>query len=125
MTSMPDLLDATCYGWYECRAAWGMRRPLYLRSSDLSGFNAKAPPPHTAFWRVVAAGEAPESGAMRDVTEALGNPDALTLSMVIAKANERDLQPLDQRRTQKPGSVPHPERARHRLDDRTADDGSS
>lgn len=53
----------------------------YLANLDLSGFNAKAPPPKTAGWHmIVAAGIAPESGDMTDAIEAMGNPPALTVA---------------------------------------------
>nr|WP_256469995.1 DUF5906 domain-containing protein [Bradyrhizobium sp. 177] len=58
----------------------------YLANLDLTGFNAKAPPPKTAAWHmVVAAGVAPESGDLSDVIESMGKPDALTLQMVRSK----------------------------------------
>lgn len=59
----------------------------YLRELDLSGFDNKAPPGKTpAFWSIVAAGEAPESGELRDVIEGLGSPEVLTLARLIDKA---------------------------------------
>ncbi|WP_429568270.1 primase-helicase family protein [Paraburkholderia sp. JPY419] len=61
----------------------------YLHARDLSDFDPKAPPPKTpAFWQMVAAGEAPESGEMRDVIERLGNPPALTITNVTDEAAE-------------------------------------
>ena len=59
----------------------------YLAALDLTGFDAKAPPPKTpAFWQIVAAGEAPESSELRDVLDALQNPDALTLEAIADRA---------------------------------------
>jgi hypothetical protein len=56
-----------------------------LAEFDLSGFDAKAPPPRTtAFWDIVAANNAPEDAELADVLEALGNPDAVTLAELIA-----------------------------------------
>lgn len=53
----------------------------FLATLDLSGFNAKAPPPKTAGWHmIVAAGIAPESGDMTDAIETMGNPAALTVA---------------------------------------------
>lgn len=64
----------------------------YLRAVDLSGFDSKAPPMKTAaFWRMVAAGEAPESGELRDVIEALGTPEAVSIEHLAEKAEELDL----------------------------------
>ena len=55
----------------------------YLAELDLSAFDAKAPPPKTAGWRrMVAHGLAPEAGDLSDAIEGLGNPEALTLSMI-------------------------------------------
>ncbi len=75
----------TIYGWY---AAGGTGHVVaYLRAMDLTGFDAKAPPTKTsAFWAMVQAGEAPESGELRDVIDALNTPMALTLNMLIDKA---------------------------------------
>lgn len=56
----------------------------YLRTLDLSGFDPKAPPPKTdAFWAIVDANRAPEDARMMDAIEAAGNPDAITIGMVI------------------------------------------
>lgn len=60
----------------------------YLRGLDLSSFDPKAPPPKTpAFWSIVAASEAPESGELRDVVESMGYPSAVTLSRIVEHAN--------------------------------------
>jgi len=67
----------------------------YLAGFDLSAFDAKAPPLKTsAFWTVVAAGDAPESGELRDVIDALGKPDALTLKTLIDCAHKERFQEL-------------------------------
>jgi len=61
----------------------------YLASLDLSGFDPKAPPPKTAaFWQVVASGEAPESGEMRDLLELMSSPRAVTLAELIERAGQ-------------------------------------
>jgi hypothetical protein len=61
----------------------------HLRSIDLSAFDPKAPPARTpAFYRMVAAGEAPESGELRDIIDAMGQPEALTLLHLAVKAGE-------------------------------------
>jgi Family of unknown function (DUF5906) len=60
----------------------------YLASLDLSGFDAKAPPPKTrAFWEIVDASRAPEDAEMADAIDALGKPDAATVHMVLARAS--------------------------------------
>jgi hypothetical protein len=59
----------------------------YLDELDLSKFDAKAPPPQTAaFWDIVDANRAPEEGELQDVIEELGEPDALTLAMILTKS---------------------------------------
>jgi hypothetical protein len=58
----------------------------YLDEFDLSKFDAKAPPPQTqAFWDIVDANRAPEEGELADAIEALGDPDALTITMILTK----------------------------------------
>jgi hypothetical protein len=55
----------------------------YLASIDLSGFNAKAPPPKTpAFWAIVDASRSSEDAELADALDLLGNPDAVTLRQV-------------------------------------------
>jgi len=59
----------------------------HLANLDLSDFDAKAPPPKTkAFWEIVDASRAPEDAEMADAIDALGTPDAVTLSMVMMRA---------------------------------------
>jgi len=80
----------TLYGWY---ASGGSGHVCaYLRSLDLSAFDPKAPPPKTpAFWAIVQAGEAPESSELRDVLDHLGNPAAITVSKLMAAAQDLKL----------------------------------
>jgi hypothetical protein len=60
----------------------------YLATLDLSGFDAKAPPPKTrAFWEIVDASRAPEDAEMADAVDALGKPDAVTVQMVLTRAS--------------------------------------
>ena len=75
------------YGWY---ADGGIGHVVaYLRSLDLSAFDPKAPPLKTpAFWAVVQAGEAPESGELRDVLDHCENPPAITLANLIQAAED-------------------------------------
>jgi hypothetical protein len=59
----------------------------YLASCDLSGFDAKAPPPKTgAFWEIVNANRAPEDAELADVLDELGRPDIVTLDRVASQA---------------------------------------
>lgn len=83
----PDGYWADIYGWFE-RGGTG-HVCAYLRELDLATFDAKAPPPKTAaFWSVVAASEAPESGELRDVLDSMNNPRAITLQAVAAAAED-------------------------------------
>lgn len=75
------------YAWY-ARGGYG-HVAAYLAGLDLSAFNPKAPPPKTdAFWDIVDANRAPEDAELADALEALGNPDATTLSEIAEKAEE-------------------------------------
>ncbi len=104
-----DDFDADCwtrlYAWF---AQGGIGHVCaYLAQFDLSGFDPKAPPPKTvAFWSAVAAGEAPESGELRDVLDAAGNPAVLTLQQLIDGAGRSPLAvELQDRRNRR--SIPH------------------
>jgi hypothetical protein len=69
------------WGWY---ATGGARHvAAYLAAYDLSGFNAKAPPPKTAaFWDIVDASRAPEDAELADALDKLQNPPAVTIGML-------------------------------------------
>lgn len=55
----------------------------YLAERDLTGFDAKAPPPKTsAFWDIVDAGRAPEDAELADILDRMGNPEAITLKQI-------------------------------------------
>jgi hypothetical protein len=73
------------WSWY---ASGGIRHVVaYLTELDLSGFDAKAPPPKTAaFWAIVDANRAPEDAELADVLDKLGNPDGTTIVDITAKA---------------------------------------
>ncbi|MET4198753.1 primase-helicase family protein [Bradyrhizobium sp. LA6.12] len=69
------------WGWYE-NGGFG-HVAAYLAGLDLSGFDAKAPPPKTAaFWDIVDANRSPEDAELADVLDLIGNPDAVTLVRV-------------------------------------------
>jgi hypothetical protein len=69
------------YRWYESGGYEHVA--AYLAALDLSGFDAKAPPPKTeAFWAIVDANQAPEDSELADIIDRLGNPDAVTLLRV-------------------------------------------
>jgi hypothetical protein len=60
----------------------------YLRQVNISGFNAKAPPPKTpAFWDIVGSNQAPEENELSDLLDHLGNPNAVTLGQLIEANN--------------------------------------
>jgi hypothetical protein len=78
----------TLWSWYDNSGDGHVA--AYLTSLDLSGFNAKAPPPKTpAFWDIVTASRSSEDSELADALDALGNPDAVTLLQVqnIAKGD--------------------------------------
>ena len=80
----------------------------YLTELDLSNFDAKAPPLKTpAFWDIVTSNSAPEDSELADLIEALGNPDAVTVSQLVERAtagNDAADWLLDRRNRR---SIPH------------------
>ena len=92
------------YGWYE---AGGYRHvAALLAERDLADFNPKAPPPKTAaFWQVVDAGRAPEDGELADALDALGNPNAVTLTEIARRADQGFSDWLADRRNSR--NIPH------------------
>jgi hypothetical protein len=75
----------TLWGFYN--AGGYAHVTAYLDELDVSGFDPKAPPPKTAvFWDIVHVSTAPEDAELADLLEALGNPDAITLEHLQAKA---------------------------------------
>jgi hypothetical protein len=78
----------------------------YLNQFDISAFDPNAPPPKTpAFWDIVNASQAPEDNELADVIDALGNPDALHLKMLIDKATGEAAEWLMNRRNRR--AIPH------------------
>ena len=56
----------------------------YLAELDISEFDAKSPPPKTAAFHAIAdVGRAPEEAEMADVLDRMGNPEAVTLAMLV------------------------------------------
>jgi hypothetical protein len=96
------------YTWY---AAGGIGHvAAYLQTLGLSRFDPKALPPKTAaFWAMVQANEAPESGELRDLLGHLGEPAAVTLGQLVEAA--QSLQQLafadDLRDRRSRRSIPH------------------
>ena len=61
----------------------------YLQQRPIDKFDPKAPPPKTpAFWEIVDAGRAPEDADLADALDKLGNPKAVTISMVVEKSED-------------------------------------
>jgi Bifunctional DNA primase/polymerase, N-terminal len=59
----------------------------FLMERDISGFDAKAPPPKTsAFWAIGDANRAPEEAELADLLDALGSPPAVTLESLLSVA---------------------------------------
>jgi hypothetical protein len=75
------------WGWYEEKG--GIRHvTAHLARLDLSGFDAKAPPPKTAAWHaIVDVGRAPEEAELADVLDRLNNPPAVIVAMLTEKAH--------------------------------------
>lgn len=81
------------YGWFASGGTGHVGE--YLRTFDLTDFDPKAPPMKTpAFWQIVAASESPESGELRDVIDKLDNPPALTLQMLVQRAQDERMHGL-------------------------------
>jgi hypothetical protein len=83
----PEAEATRMWRWYD---AGGDRHvAAFLDQVDLSGFNAKAPPPKTnVFWEIVHANETPEDAELNAAIDALGRPDALIIDMIVAKAQQ-------------------------------------
>jgi hypothetical protein len=79
----------------------------YLTGLDISTFNAKAPPPKTrAFWAVVDLNRSPEDAEVADRIDAMGNPDVITVKMLIGTNPSSDLSTwLTDRKYRR--SIPH------------------
>jgi hypothetical protein len=80
--------DAWTKYWARLNAGGAEAVANHLKALDLAHFNPKAPPPHTqAFWEMVNAMRTEEESEMADIIENLGNPKALVISDIIARAN--------------------------------------
>jgi hypothetical protein len=59
----------------------------WLMQRDITGFDAKAPPPKTeAFWAIVNANQPGEEAELADVLDSLGNPVIVTLDEIRDRA---------------------------------------
>jgi hypothetical protein len=82
----------------------------FLRTYDLSSFDAKAPPPKTEAWHeIVNANRAPEDAELADVLDACSWPQALTLDRLVGVAHATGRSPfadfLKDRRNRR--AIPH------------------
>lgn len=94
----------TLWRWY---ATGGFGHvAAYLAELDLSGFDAKTPPPKTeGAWDIVTANNAPEDAELADILDALGNPDAVIRDHLIEKADGEIADWLMDRRNRR--AMPH------------------
>lgn len=73
------------WGWYAAGGIWNVT--AYLLGIELSDFSPKAPPPQTDAWhQIVMSNRQVNQGELADVLDALGNPLAVTVQQIIAKA---------------------------------------
>jgi hypothetical protein len=94
----------TLWRWY--RDGGFSHVAAYLSQLDISAFDPNAPPPKTpAFWDIVNANIAPEDAELADVIDALGNPPALHLKLLIAAATGDIAEWLMNRKNRR--AIPH------------------
>jgi hypothetical protein len=94
----------TLWGWYQNGGFEHVT--AYLAELDIFGFDPKAPPPKTpAFWSVMSVNQAPEDAEIMDVLDDLGNPDAVILAHLIAKATGETADMLMDRKNRR--ALPH------------------
>jgi hypothetical protein len=92
------------YRWFD--EAGDRHVAAYLMVLDLSGFDAKAPPPQTAaFLDIVSSCRPAEDLELADVLDKLGNPVAVSIAMVIEKAEASFADWLRDRRNSR--QLPH------------------
>ena len=63
------------------------------------------PPKTPAFWQIVGSGSAPEDAELADLLDKLGNPAAVTLAQLPAKADTNFDEWLSDRRNRR--AIPH------------------
>ena len=98
----------TLWQWFE-REGMG-HVAAYLMQYDLSGFDAKAPPPKTeAFWHIVNTSRAPEESELSDILDHLAWPAVVTLEQIASGAQDKSYfdfkEWLQDRRNRK--QIPH------------------
>jgi hypothetical protein len=76
------------FGWYQAGGCEHVA--AYLSQLDISGWDAKAPPPQTeAFWEIVSANRSAEDPEFADIIDALNHPRALILRHVSNEASPK------------------------------------
>jgi hypothetical protein len=92
------------HSWYAAGGRWHVA--AYLAAHDLSVFNPKAPPPHTAaWWGIVDANQAPEDAELADVLDELNNPAAVTIAQLAERAGTEFRAWLTDRKNRR--AIPH------------------
>lgn len=93
------------YQWLERHGRRNVAK--YLRTYDISSFDPKRPPLRTTAWQqIVDSGRAPEDAEIADLLDALGNPNAVTLSLLTHQAQGSPFAAwLEDRRNRR--KVPH------------------
>jgi hypothetical protein len=92
------------WGWYDKGGIYNVA--AFLRAVDLSAFDAKAPPPKTTAWReIVDSNRVPEDAQLADALDRLGNPPAVTIGHVAARADDAFRDWLQDRRNAR--VIPH------------------
>jgi hypothetical protein len=82
------------FAWYASEGTAAV--VAYLKTLDLSGFDAKAPPVKTAaFWDVVDANRAPEDAELADAVDLLSLAVAQTRAREAARPEPRQAAPID------------------------------
>jgi hypothetical protein len=88
------------WSWYEDGGIWDVA--AYLKALDISGFDAKAPPPKTdAFWEIVDADRSAEEAELSDILERLNSPAAITIDRVVGEAEYKLVAWLNERRNRR------------------------
>ncbi|ANY76816.1 hypothetical protein BB934_00100 [Microvirga ossetica] len=99
-----DFAAAYWSGLYDWLDRQGGREAVagFLHRYDLSGFDPKAPPPHTpAFYEIASASRASEDDEMADTLDALGWPKAVTVADIKQGASAEFRLWLDDRKNRK------------------------
>jgi hypothetical protein len=80
---------ASLHRWFAAGGAGHVA--AWLAARDIAEFDPKAPPPQTdAWWEIVLAGQSPEKTDLADIIASLGNPDALTIGDIAARASSEN-----------------------------------